>query len=233
MSDEPVEIELDLAAPDHVGVGTAGELVGPRRRQARRGERAGHQPLRPRWALVAAERQRCQVAALAHTPTIAARDRLGRQPLELERRDRARRRAARRRSRRGRPRFLGEQPPRRRRRSRPPSSRRRRRRHRDRRARGEARHDRTRLPETETTSAPYDESEGAPRSARAAAAGAVPKKATRRPRTSASGRGRKTTRTTGTPGRVSAVSWARDSRDRAPPRPSSRRRDLRAAPGRG
>ena len=66
------------AAPDHVGVGATGELVGARRRQPRRGERPRHQPLRPRRALVAAERQRRQVAALAHTPTTALGDRLAR-----------------------------------------------------------------------------------------------------------------------------------------------------------
>ena len=42
---QPVEIELDLTALAHVRLGQAREVIRPRRRQARRGERARHQPL--------------------------------------------------------------------------------------------------------------------------------------------------------------------------------------------
>ena len=69
---QPVEVELERAPLHHVRVGATGELVGAGRRQARRRERAGHQSLRPWRPLVAAERQRCQIAALAHTPTAAS-----------------------------------------------------------------------------------------------------------------------------------------------------------------
>ena len=80
---QPVEIELDLAALDHVGVGAACELVRPRRRQTRRGERARHQAL----STTAAPRRRRAAAvpdsgARSHAHH-RARDRLGREPLEL------------------------------------------------------------------------------------------------------------------------------------------------------
>ena len=53
-------------------VGAPRELVRARRRQPRRRQRARHEPLRPRRPVVAAERERCQVAALAHALTAAA-----------------------------------------------------------------------------------------------------------------------------------------------------------------
>ena len=74
-----------------------GELVRSRRRQPGRGKRARHQPLRPRRPFVASERQRCEVAPLAHTPTAAA-EIASAASRSSERRGRARPEAARRRS---------------------------------------------------------------------------------------------------------------------------------------
>ena len=189
------------AALDHVRVGAPGELIGSGRRQPGRRERARHQPFRPRRAFVAAERQRCEIAALAHTPTAAARDRLGRQPLELdvevglagERHDVVRREDD------GDPEpigllghdvdrggldlddeHVGVEAARA-----PPSASR-----------------SARLPETCDDVGAVTSARDARRSARAAPAGAVPKNATRRPRTSLERPRRSTARTTGTPGRV-------------------------------
>ena len=81
---EPVEVDAVGAARREVGVGTTGELVRARDRQPGRGERAGHQALRPRRAVVAAERQRSEIAPLAHRTTSGAtRHGLRREPLEL------------------------------------------------------------------------------------------------------------------------------------------------------
>ncbi len=82
---EPVEVEAVGPALGHVGVGAPRELVRARHGQPGGRERAGHQPLRPGRPVVAAERQRREVAALAHrtasgtsaTASAASRSELG------------------------------------------------------------------------------------------------------------------------------------------------------------
>ena len=81
---EPVELDAIGAARRQIGVGASGEIVRAGHAEARGGERPRHETLRPRWPVVAAERQRREVATLAHRTTSANRHgRLGREALQL------------------------------------------------------------------------------------------------------------------------------------------------------
>ena len=73
---EPVEVEGACAARGHVGVGARRQLVGARGPHAGGRQRAGHEPLRPRRVVLAAERQRGEVTALAHAATASASRRI-------------------------------------------------------------------------------------------------------------------------------------------------------------